>query len=416
MDSKENSEINSFKESKVKHESAYRETELSVSAIDNTRIRNIAAVIPPLLLIEQFPVRKVARETVFNTRKAVQRILNREDDRLICIIGPCSVHDTVASLEYARKLAQVAQEYSDTLLIIMRVYFEKPRSTVGWKGLINDPYLDETYHVNSGLRAARKLLSSINNLGLPCGVEFLDTLTPQFLADLVSWGAIGARTTECQLHRELASGLSMPIGFKNGTSGDVDIAVDAMISAQHEHSFLSVNKQGTVGIVTSSGNADSHIILRGGKSGTNFDLDSIQSVVDKCTKKKTMDKLIVDCSHGNSNKNPDNQIKVVESLAETMRTSARGSSILGIMVESNLFHGRQDLPSKKAVRELNDRDLHLDDPSPANQTGDPRPGVLQVLQYGVSITDACISWDETLRLIKTAHQGVIDRRALQATL
>ncbi|KAF4697480.1 hypothetical protein FOZ63_009261, partial [Perkinsus olseni] len=270
--------------------------------IDNLRIKKIKALIYPQLLVEEFPLTEKGKMVVSQGRKEASDIVSKKDDRMLVIVGPCSIHDPAAAKEYASRLKAEADRLKDDLVIIMRVYFEKPRTTVGWKGLINDPNIDDTFNVNAGLRTARRLLQEITHLGLPVGCEFLDTLTPQYIADLVSWAAIGARTTECQLHRELASGLSMPVGFKNSTSGDVDVSVDAVVSAKHPHCFFSIAKQGTAAIVHSHGNSDAHIILRGGKSGPNYSKKHVDECIAKQKKMGINQGVMIDCSHGNSNK------------------------------------------------------------------------------------------------------------------
>ena len=266
--------------------------------VDNVRIRKIQAMIYPQLLMDEYPETRFTKELVCRTRKDIANTINGDDDRLVVIVGPCSIHDPKAALEYAQRLKAEAKAHEKDLIVVMRVYFEKPRTTVGWKGLINDPYLDGSFQVNAGLRTARKLLCDINELGVPVGCEFLDTMTPQYIADLVAWAAIGARTTECQPHRELSSGLSMPVGFKNGTSGDLDVAVDAVIAGQHPHTFLSVTKQGNIAIIHSGSNPDTHVILRGGKTGPNHDEENVKICQQKLAKKKLPEKIMIDCSHG----------------------------------------------------------------------------------------------------------------------
>ena len=352
--------------------------------IDDVRIQEIKELIPPAHVLREFPASQAAAEVAYQTRQAIHRILFGADDRLLVIIGPCSIHDADAALEYARRLKGEADRLKDDLLIVMRVYFEKPRTTVGWKGLINDPYLDNSFKINEGVRLARKLLWQINELGLPAGTEFLDMITPQYIADLISWGAIGARTTESQVHRELASGLSCPVGFKNGTDGNVRIAVDAIKAAQAPHHFLSVTKAGHSAIVTTRGNEDCHAILRGGKS-TNFDADSVEAACRDLAAAGVPPKIMIDCSHANSRKQHMLQIEVAEDVAAQM--AGGEDRIVGVMVESHLKDGRQDLvPGKE-------------------------------LEYGKSITDACIGWEDSVSVLDKLAEGVRARRvALAAAL
>jgi len=348
----------------------------------NTRIVNMRNCISPAVLCEEISSEDpVVRDTVLMGRSSVSSIVQGLDDRLICIVGPCSIHDPKAAMEYAVKLADAAEKHVEDLCIVMRVYFEKPRTTVGWKGLINDPSLDGSYNINRGLRLARTVLSDINSLGLPCGTEFLDTISPQYTADLITWGAIGARTTESQIHRELASGLSMPIGFKNGTNGDCQIAADAIKAAEYPHCFLSVTSQGQVAIVKTSGNADGHLILRGGASGPNYDKDSISAATELLKKNKCLEKIVVDCSHGNSKKIHTNQPIVAKDVAEQIAKGNKG--VCGVMLESNLVAGAQKEPLKNG--------------------GKP-------LTYGQSITDACIDWETTVGVLDDLAAGVRARR------
>jgi 3-deoxy-7-phosphoheptulonate synthase len=328
------------------------------------------------------PLTATAAHVVAEGRRDVAGILRGEDDRLLVITGPCSIHDPKAGLEYARRLKEVETELIADLRIVMRVYFEKPRTTVGWKGLINDPYLDETFQINEGLRCARRFLRDVSELGLPCGTEFLDPIMPQFTADLVAWGAIGARTTESQVHRQLASGLSMPIGFKNGTYGTVQLAVDAVVSAAHPHRFLGVTEQGLAAIVQTSGNPDCHVILRGGTSGTNYDAASVSKAAELLAKAGSRAGVMVDASHGNSQKDYKKQPVVARDVARQIALGSR--SVFGLMLESFLVEGRQDL------RNPND------------------------LVYGQSITDACLSWDATLPLLHELAIAVQGRRKLAA--
>ena len=328
------------------------------------RIKSIKPLISPALLIEELPLSDPLAIQIHQHRQAVADIIQGKDSRLLVIVGPCSIHDPQSALEYADRLAVLAKKLQKKLMIVMRVYFEKPRTTVGWKGLINDPYLNDSYQINQGLRIARHLLLDIAHKGLPIAVEFLDTISPQYVADLVSWGAIGARTTESQIHRELASGLSMPIGFKNATSGDIDIALDAVKAASHPHSFLGVTSQGLSAIVMTAGNLDTHIVLRGGKSGPNYDLASLQAMIKAQEARQIKTGLIVDASHANSQKDYKRQIEVLESVLQTKQSHPE-LPIVGVMIESHLIEGRQDL----------------------------KPG--QTLEYGQSITDACLGWEQT---------------------
>jgi len=353
------------------------------SAIDDQRIRSVTPLPPPEHLIQFFPIAGSAVEAlVGRTRESVRNIMLGHDDRLLVIIGPCSIHDPAAALEYARRLAQQRDAYAATLEIVMRVYFEKPRTTVGWKGLINDPYLDQSFRIHEGLRIARQLLLEINRLGVPAAGEFLDTISPQYIADLISWGAIGARTAESQVHRELASGLSAPIGFKNGTDGNLKIAIDAIQAAARPHHFLSVHKNGQVAIVETQGNKDCHLILRGGKQ-PNYDSASVAAACTALQAAKLQPRLMVDCSHANSGKLYQHQLLVARDIAQ--RISNRQKPVFGIMVESNLQAGTQRFNPGQ------------DDPS--------------ALEYGKSITDGCVGWDDTLAVLQNLSQAVIDRRS-----
>jgi len=345
---------------------------------DDLRIAEIRPLIPPAILIEELPVDPTAAQTIAETRDAARAIIAGNDDRLLVIVGPCSIHDPTAALEYASLLKPVAERLARDLLVVMRVYFEKPRTTVGWKGLINDPKLDGSFAINSGLRIARKLLLDLADLGVPAGCEFLDTITPQFTADLVAWGAIGARTTESQVHRELASGLSMPVGFKNGTDGSVQVAIDAIRAAKNPHHFLSVTKQGISAIVGTRGNDACHVILRGGKDGPNYDATSVGNVASALSHSELPPRVMVDCSHGNSSKDYRRQPAVARDIAAQI--SGGSKAIMGVMIESHLVAGRQD----------------------------PRPGV--PLAYGQSITDACIGWDESVTLLEELAGAVSARR------
>ncbi|MBT0569372.1 3-deoxy-7-phosphoheptulonate synthase [Curvibacter sp. CHRR-16] len=352
------------------------------SQTDDARIKDITMLPPPEHLIRFFPIRGTAMEKlVTDTRKTIHRIMAGKDDRLLVIIGPCSIHDPAAAVDYARRLKVLREQYKDTLEIVMRVYFEKPRTTVGWKGLINDPYLDESFRIDEGLRIARQLLMEINRLGLPAASEFLDVISPQYLGDLISWGAIGARTTESQVHRELASGLSAPIGFKNGTDGNIKIATDAIQAAAGGHHFLSVHKNGQVAIVQTQGNPDCHVILRGGKT-PNYDAQSVAAACAELAKAKLPETLMVDCSHANSSKQHERQLDVAKDIA----TQVAGGShrIFGVMVESHLCAGAQKFTPGK------------DDPSK--------------LAYGTSITDACLGWDDSETVLSVLSQAVQTRR------
>jgi 3-deoxy-7-phosphoheptulonate synthase len=345
--------------------------------VDDVRIREIKELAPPSHLLREFPCTEEIEELTYNTRQAIHRILYGSDDRLLVVIGPCSMHERKAGLEYARRLVEIKNELEQDLVIVMRVYFEKPRTTVGWKGLINDPDLDGSFHINKGLRLARQLLMEINELGMPAGTEFLDMISPQYCADLVSWGAIGARTTESQVHRELASGLSCPVGFKNGTDGNVRIAVDALKAARTPHHFLSVTKAGHSAIVSTNGNEDCHIILRGGKH-PNYDAASVDTAARELAGAGLEQSLMIDCSHSNSQKMYRRQIDVAREIAR--QVAAGEDRIIGVMVESHLKDGRQDLvPGKELV-------------------------------YGQSITDACIAWEDSVPLLQNLAEAASKRR------
>ncbi len=346
---------------------------------DDLRIVGLREVSSPQEVHAEYPITDQAAETIFHTRQAIHRILHNEDDRLLVVVGPCSIHDTKAALEYAEHIKQVRDTHEDDLLIVMRVYFEKPRTTVGWKGLINDPHLDGSFDINTGIRKARKLLLDINNMGVPAGTEFLDLITPQYIADLVSWGAIGARTTESQGHRELASGISCPIGFKNSTNGGFSIAIDAINAASHPHHFLSLTKEGKSAIFETSGNEDCHIILRGGSDKPNYDAESVAKAVQKLEEAGIQSGVMIDFSHANSLKQHQRQIEVGKDVAAQI--AAGNTAIKGVMIESHLREGRQN-----------------------NEPGKP-------LEYGVSITDACISWADTEPLLDTLAQAVRQRRS-----
>jgi len=348
---------------------------------DDLRIKEIKELVPPAHVFREYPVSSRAAQTTYSARQTIHRILHGADDRLLVIIGPCSIHDYDAAMEYARKLAREAGRHADDLVVLMRVYFEKPRTTVGWKGLINDPRMDNTFRINEGVRLARKILLEINELGLPCATEFLDTITPQYTADLIAWGAIGARTTESQVHRELASGLSCPVGFKNGTDGNMRIAVDAIRSANSPHHFLSVTKSGHTAIVSTMGNEDCHVILRGGKS-PNFDAASVEAACEEIAKAGLAARLMVDFSHGNSRKQYKLQMDVCDSVAAQM--AAGEERIVGVMVESHLVEGRQDLSPDKP------------------------------LTYGQSVTDACLGWEDSVAVLEKLAAAVRARRVAEA--
>jgi len=350
---------------------------------DDLRIREIKELSPPAHLIREFPCSEEVGQVVFGARSALHAILHGMDDRLIVVIGPCSIHDPKAALDYARRLKGERERLRDDLEIVMRVYFEKPRTTVGWKGLINDPDLDGSFRINHGLRVARELLMEINAMGLPAGCEYLDMITPQYIADLVSWGAIGARTTESQVHRELASGLSCPVGFKNGTDGNVRVAAEAIRAAQQPHHFLSVTKGGHSAIVSTKGNEDGHVILRGGRL-PNFDAASVEAACQELARNGLAQRLMVDASHANSSKKHENQILVAEAIARQLEDGE--SRIVGVMVESHLVAGRQDLVPGKP------------------------------LNYGQSITDACLGWDDSVKLLDRLAAGVRGRRLRAANL
>jgi len=348
------------------------------SLTDDERIDNIVPLPPPEHLIRFFPIQGTAVESqIAETRASLRQILHGRSDRLLVVIGPCSIHDPIAALEYAKKLSGERKRHADHLEILMRVYFEKPRTTVGWKGLINDPYLNGSFRINEGLRIARDLLVRINQAGVPAGCEFLDVISPQYIGDLVSWGAIGARTTESQVHRELASGLSAPVGFKNGTDGNVRIAVDALLAARQKHHFLSVHKSGQVAIVETRGNDDCHIILRGGKA-PNYDAAAVQAACTELARAKLPERLMIDCSHANAAKDYRRQAAVAADVAGQFAGGER--RIVGVMVESHLVEGRQDL----------------------------EPG--RALTFGQSITDACLGWDDSVSLLEGLAAAVDKRR------
>ena len=344
---------------------------------DNTRITGLLEVSPPNDVISEFPITPLVSELVFKSRQNISDIIHGRDDRLVVVVGPCSIHDPKAAIEYAKKLKNLESSLSSELKIVMRVYFEKPRTTVGWKGLINDPNLDDSYDVNKGLREARKILLNINEIGLPAATEYLDIITPQYISDLISWGAIGARTTESQVHRELASGLSCPVGFKNSTNGSIQVAIDAIGSASQPHIFLSITKEGKSAIFNSSGNKDCHVILRGGKI-PNFESKFIKETSSILAKSGNSTSLMVDMSHGNSQKQFKKQLLVNKDIADQIASGER--SIFGVMIESHLVEGNQSIGPKES------------------------------LTYGQSITDACVSWEDTEVMLKLLSSAVKSRR------
>ena len=344
---------------------------------DNTRITGLMEVSPPNEIITELPISADSSELVFKSRKEISDILHGRDDRLVVVVGPCSIHDPESALEYAKRLKSLEAKHSNQLKIVMRVYFEKPRTTIGWKGLINDPNLDNSYDVNLGLRKARKVLLDINNLGLPAGTEFLDMITPQYLADLISWGAIGARTTESQIHRELASGLSCPVGFKNSTNGSIQVAIDAIGSASNSHIFLSITKEGKSAIFNSSGNEDCHVILRGG-SDTNYESSFVESTSKELEAAKKSKNVMIDMSHGNSKKQFKRQLIVNKDISDQI--SSGEDRIFGVMIESNLEEGNQKI------------------------------GPLKEIKYGQSITDACVGWNDTEIMINQLSTAIENKR------
>jgi 3-deoxy-7-phosphoheptulonate synthase len=352
-------------------------TAVSTVKTDDLRIADVSPVINPHMLFEQIPSSDKAAETTLKAREQIQQILLGDDDRVLVICGPCSIHDVDAALDYAGRLLALKQQHENDLLIVMRVYFEKPRTTVGWKGLINDPDLDQSFDINKGLHLARKLLLDLNNMGMPAGTEYLDLITPQYLADMISWGAIGARTTESQLHRELTSGLSCPVGLKNGTNGNLDIAVDAIRAAARPHRFLSLTKHGQSSIYTTTGNPYCHMILRGGRE-PNFDADNVNLACEKLNQAGVSPQVMIDFSHANSRKIPENQIGVCNEVCQQI--SAGDARIMGAMIESHLVAGRQDVVDGVAVT------------------------------YGQSITDACIGIEDTTSMLSHLAEAVRDRR------
>ena len=349
---------------------------MATTNTDDLRIQGIDPLISPAVLSYFLPMTETAAQVVHQARKEAEAILRGEDDRLLVVVGPCSIHDPSAAIEYGERLKGIAERYKDDLHIIMRVYFEKPRTTVGWKGLINDPHLDGSFDINRGLRFARELLLQLAEMGIPAGTEFLDAISPQYVADLIAWGAIGARTTESQVHRELTSGLSMPVGFKNGTGGSIQIALDAIGAAAQPHHFLSVTKQGVSAIVTTTGNKACHLILRGGKSGPNYSKEDIEAVTENLRKLELPEQVMIDCSHGNSNKDFRNQPKVAAELCEQMASGSQ--AIAAIMIESNLVEGNQKISDN--------------------------------MTYGQSVTDACIDWQTTEEVLESFSKAVQARR------
>lgn len=348
---------------------------------DDLRIVEVNEVVAPQALHDLYPITDSAAETIYTTRQAIHNVLHRQDDRLLVVVGPCSIHDTQAAREYARKLKTIKQELDQDLIIVMRIYFEKPRTTVGWKGLINDPYLDESFQINEGLQLARHLLLDVADMGVPTATEFLDLISPQYIADLIAWGAIGARTTESQGHRELASGLSCPVGFKNGTDGGFKIATDAMMSASRPHIFMSLTKEGRSAIFQTTGNEDCHIILRGGKA-PNYDAVHVQEACEQMAKSGMTPNLMIDCSHANSLKQHERQLIVADDIAQQISTG--DNRIMGAMIESHLVSGRQDVEDKNN------------------------------LTYGQSITDACIDWEQTEIVLRKLADAVRVRRLKNA--
>ncbi|EEB05225.1 phospho-2-dehydro-3-deoxyheptonate aldolase [Schizosaccharomyces japonicus yFS275] len=359
---------------------------INTESIEDQRILGYNPLVPPALLQQELPVSEASANVVRQGRRDIQAVLGGKDDRLVVVVGPCSIHDPVLAMEYAKLLKPKAEELKNELVIIMRCYLEKPRTTVGWKGLVNDPDLDGSYAINKGLRISRKMYCDVTNFGVPLGSEMLDTISPQFFSDMLSFGAIGARTTESQLHRELASALSFPIGFKNSTDGSVGIAIDAIGATAHPHTMLGVNKQGIAAICMTAGNKDTFIILRGGKHGPNYDAKNVAAVREALEKANITPRIMIDCSHGNSSKDHRNQPKVCHSIAE--QVAAGDEALMGVMIESHINEGRQN--AKIA------------------------PGVKETLKYGVSITDACVSWEQTAPMLEELAAAVRARRAGRA--
>jgi 3-deoxy-7-phosphoheptulonate synthase len=349
-----------------------------MESLNNININKFDYLITPKDLINDIPSNNKINKFVKDSRQTIKNILNKIDDRLLIIIGPCSIHDPIAALDYATKLKKISEEFKDELFIVMRTYFEKPRTTIGWKGLINDPDLNGTYNINKGLHIARKLLVDINNLNLPCSIEFLDTISPQYTSDLISWGAIGARTTECQLHRELTSGLSMPIGFKNGTNGNIKIALDAIECSKEPHNFLGIDEEGKASIIQTKGNKNCHIILRGSTEKPNYYIDDIIETSFCMYKRNILPNIMIDCSHGNSQKNYKNQSKIIKYLSNIIKSG--NNNIIGLMIESNIKEGNQKLVKKEE------------------------------LEYGKSITDSCINFEESVLNLKLLAESIKFKR------
>ncbi|AXA33958.1 3-deoxy-7-phosphoheptulonate synthase [Francisella adeliensis] len=347
--------------------------------VSNINIKKEKVLIPAEVLIQETPLLKGSFQTVKKSRTEIAEVIHGKDDRVVVVVGPCSIHDTDAAIEYAKKLKAQVKKFEKEIIIVMRVYFEKPRTTVGWKGLINDPDLDDSFNINKGLRLARNLLSDLTDMGLPCATEFLDVITPQYFAELISWGAIGARTVESQVHRELASGLSASIGFKNATNGDVQVAVDAIKSATYSHHFLSTTKSGSTAIFETKGNPNGHVILRGGASGPNFSKEHVDECIAKLKKSGIDSKVMIDCSHGNSQKDHTKQNSVLENICEQIKVS---DDIFGVMIESNLVAGNQDINTKP-------------------------------LTYGQSVTDKCVDFDETVKMLEMLANAVKAKRNSQ---
>jgi 3-deoxy-7-phosphoheptulonate synthase len=350
--------------------------------LNDTNITEIKTLISPACLHEELPITINAYNNVIKYREIIQNILDKKDNRLLVIVGPCSIHDIKAAKEYALLLKSIQRELSDSIIIVMRTYFEKPRTKIGWKGLINDPDLNNSFNINKGLKIARKLLIDLNEIGIPTAIEFLDTISPQYLSDLISWGAIGARTVESQLHRELVSGLSMPIGFKNSTDGNINIAIDAIEASKHSHKFLGINYYGLSSIIKTKGNNYSHIILRGSRNNTNFEKNYIDNTFKILLDKKIIPNIIIDCSHGNSQKKYKNQIKVVEYLVELIKNGY--NNITGLMIESHIYEGNQKL-------DINNLDK---------------------LVYGKSITDECINWNDTYILLQLLANAIREKNVI----
>ncbi|KAI8085660.1 3-deoxy-7-phosphoheptulonate synthase [Thamnidium elegans] len=351
--------------------------------MDDVRVKGYNALLTPNYVREEFPVSESSKKTIIDTRQDISNIISKRDDRIFVIVGPCSIHDTIAAKEYAKLLLNAKHKFQNELVIVMRAYFEKPRTTVGWKGLINDPDIDGSFDINKGLRIGRGLLNELTNMGVPVSVELLDTISPQYMADLISWGAIGARTTESQLHRELASGVSFPVGFKNGTDGNLSIAIDGIRAASSPHHFLGLNSAGVVCVTHTAGNPDCHVILRGGNKGPNYDANYVQETKKLLVKAGLPTSIMIDCSHGNSNKDYRNQPKVAQCIVD--QVSAGEDGIVGVMIESHLTEGNQGVPA--------------DGPC--------------ALNYGVSITDGCINWKDTELVLENLSNAVKKRREIK---